>query len=810
MRFLAAVTLAAWAVGCSDRGHETPSLIRWTDPAWIGSVETEHRDLNEGILKVYLKEAVPFSVQDHKAEWYPFHPDSEFGDNGSKPGGWDPAKRTKLKSAGLLIRASSGVAFWQPIKEEPHPWVLVKFAGRFNPDAVHAVVYQLSSEPPLPETYSPGVLREAITPLILANHTLTVDREGSFTSGYFHLNPKTRGLLFTCSVGKHQEVLLESVKFYHLGAEEVWILERQKRIPDHPALDPKIYIGGTVRPSLFIPPRTTISLKEVEMGEGGEFRCALGVHLGLPEPVEVIVRARDDDDAFHEVVKKRLDPGIKDWIPIERDLSHLAGQRVKFILTCDWVEDRPHKRPPFVFCGSPALYFEEPESRDPRLNLILISLDTLRRDHLGCYGYERPVSPNMDRLAAENLLLTQVYSQAPYTLPSHVSLFTSLYPSTHGVERQADRLPNRVELLSEILQREGWSTASFSGGGFMSHHYGYYRGHDIYCEVDPLGDRYHDWIPREWPKFGDGSTGSFRKALDWMSSTKDRPFYLFLHTFMVHEYLPPLDLADQFNVDCTSDLEPSRKTRIIFTQNYFQEHGVSPENLKFFINLYDATIRAADDMIGELIDHLKHLGIYDRTLIVITSDHGEEFLEHDGILHTRTVYEELIQVPLIMRVPGIAGGRKIDTVLNQVDIMPTLLQLLGIPAPGAAQGRSFAAILRGAKERDRIVFAEVNLPGNTRRVCLIQDGWKYMEGDSDARLKYPAPYSEELYRLTEDSGEQRNMIGEQVDVEEKLKVRMHRFKGELEKTGEIIQAGDDDSSPLSAEVKKMLEEQGYL
>jgi arylsulfatase A-like enzyme len=280
---------------------------------------------------------------------------------------------------------------------------------------------------------------------------------------------------------------------------------------------------------------------------------------------------------------------------------------------------------------------------------------------------------------------------------------------------------------------------------------------------------------------------------------------------MVHDYRPPVDWADQFNRASDSGLEYGTHsvTNLVRYRKNKIGPDLTPEKLAFYVDMYDASIRTADEMFAELLEHLDQLNLLDRTIIVITSDHGEEFLEHGCVLHMTSLYEELIQVPLIIKVPGIQGAREIDTFLSQIDVMPTLLDLMNVDCPSGLQGRSFARILTGSASRDRTVFAEVNISRQIRRTCIIEEGWKYIEGDTEKNLKYPAPSARQLFNLNVDPREQKDMSDQKPGKEENLRNRMQMLQKELQKARDTRRS-EDDSSSVSPELMEMLRQQGYL
>jgi arylsulfatase A-like enzyme len=226
--------------------------------------------------------------------------------------------------------------------------------------------------------------------------------------------------------------------------------------------------------------------------------------------------------------------------------------------------------------------------------------------------------------------------------------------------------------------------------------------------------------------------------------------------------------------------------------------------------MYDATIRAADRMVEQLLDQLDRLGLEEDTLVLITSDHGEEFMEHGSVWHMKTVYEELIRVPLLIRVPGIKGGARVKTCVSQVDVMPTLLELMGVECPASVQGRSLVSLLRGEPEKDRFVYAETRMPTKSSRACIIREGWKYIEGSQDESLRYPAPAPFEVYNLAEDPGEQNNLYGTFPKVDKNLGGLMRKLETQFRQEHDALDRGEGPPHALSAELLEVLKQQGYL
>jgi len=259
----------------------------------------------------------------------------------------------------------------------------------------------------------------------------------------------------------------------------------------------------------------------------------------------------------------------------------------------------------------------------PDLNVVLISIDTLRADHLGCYGYPEPTSPAIDALAAQGALFETAISQSSATLPSHASLFTSRYPSQHKTISSGHQYTPLagVELtLAEVLHHNGYRTAAFTDGGEMAGMYQIGQGFD---DFDDLGGASDTILP---------------KAMDWLSAHHDDPFFLFLHFYDVHGpfVMTELDRARRKRIEELYEAEPG--------------HGLDlePAALAALLAAYDRALLGVDTGIQGLLDHLDGLGRSGDTLVVVLSDHGEEFMEHDLIGHGVTVYEEVLRVPLIL------------------------------------------------------------------------------------------------------------------------------------------------------------------
>ncbi|MCX6559902.1 MAG: sulfatase [Candidatus Aminicenantes bacterium] len=439
-------------------------------------------------------------------------------------------------------------------------------------------------------------------------------------------------------------------------------------------------------------------------------------------------------------------------------------------------------------------------------NVVLISIDTLRPDHLGAYGYGRPVSPAIDALAAESALFRNVYSTASWTLPAHVSMMTGLNGIRHRVFFEDDRMNPRISTLAEKMRDKGYATHAVTGAGFVSAPYGFAKGFDEYgmSQVD-IND----------PDLA-GAAG--KEAVEWVERIGDRPFFLFLHTYQVHcPYKSPRAIQDVF-------LKPNPHWRSFdVSQDLGGRAGIfkpmSESDRDNIVGLYDAGVRTTDEnMIKPLLDFLRRKGIYDRTLIVLTSDHGDEFYEHGGWNHTHNLYDELIRVPLIIKMPaGTHAGQRLDPIVRLTDIMPTILDIVGAPYdPAAIDGRSLMPVLEGQETADRVFQAEfaedvveVNIP---QRVAVNQGKLKLVLNQpySEAQLKFFAyppriPTAVELFDLQADPGEQRDIDGEPGRAE-----IVRTLVRRAQEIGALIPKREKGRSKIDPELERQLRALGYI
>ncbi len=395
-------------------------------------------------------------------------------------------------------------------------------------------------------------------------------------------------------------------------------------------------------------------------------------------------------------------------------------------------------------CAGPGEYHR------PGCSVILISIDTLRSDRLGCYGHWRDTSPHIDGLRADGSLFRHTIAQAPSTMASHASIFTSLAPAHHGafISRPSP-LPQSCTTMAEILREAGYQTVSFNDGGQISGELGFDQGFDRYV-----------CLPND-ERIVYNFSATVKLANRWLSEERRQPFFLFLHTYHTHHpYTPDKRFLDELGVTYSGSL-PYQLSPQLHQDIYSGKVRLSREDGEYFAALYDAEIRQMDHAFGGLVEQLKTLGLYEETLIILTSDHGEELGEHGCWgWHSHTLFEELLRVPLIIKFPGNDfAGAEISQQVRSLDILPTILEVVGVDPPEVLEGRSLIPPLQGRSDEPRPALSQMDLAG--RPLCLNSAGWKY----------YPSnmAYAGGLYRIDDDPLEQRNLVHHDPETAREMK-----------------------------------------
>jgi arylsulfatase A-like enzyme len=306
-----------------------------------------------------------------------------------------------------------------------------------------------------------------------------------------------------------------------------------------------------------------------------------------------------------------------------------------------------------------------------RPNIVLISVDTLRADHLSAYGYERATSPNFDRLANGGVLFEQAFSPTSWTLPGHASMLTGVDPTRHGATNWKKPIRKDIPLLAEVLSEAGYATKGVVNGTFVKPGFGFDRGFDSY-EV------YKSQAP-------ESHHAAVMKVLD---SKPTRPFFYFFHYMRVHGPYAPSPDGNPFERPFDGEISASI-TKILERWHARGKQGpvVSSAENDHLIDLYDGAILAMDAMLAQILDRLDDPSAAN-TYVILTADHGEEFMEHGFLGHSLSLYDEVIKVPLIIRGPGIEAGKRVRSIAGLIDIVPTVLDLLEIEPPSGLQVRA--------------------------------------------------------------------------------------------------------------------------
>lgn len=320
-------------------------------------------------------------------------------------------------------------------------------------------------------------------------------------------------------------------------------------------------------------------------------------------------------------------------------------------------------------------------------NLVLLTVDTLRADRLGCYGYSRDTSPVLDRLAREGTLFEEAYAQRGSTWPSLASIMTSQHPVTHGVRENGMQLSNAPDALAEVLTARGYHCGAVVANSAQQN----WEGFDSVQDVQAVPQDRH---------VADA-------AVRWLQANTERPFFLWVHYVATHDpYEPPAEF-DRFTEDgYTGRVDGG----LVSTTQVILDHVVpTKEELEHLDALYDGEVAFSDAMLEPVLDALEQGGVAEETLVAFASDHGDEMYDHHHYLfHHASVYEGVLRIPLVLWQPGaIPAGRRVDDLVQSIDIAPTLLELLELSVPASYQGRSLLPCLKGEELPAQPAFAEI-------------------------------------------------------------------------------------------------------
>lgn len=339
-------------------------------------------------------------------------------------------------------------------------------------------------------------------------------------------------------------------------------------------------------------------------------------------------------------------------------------------------------------------------------NVILITISTLRADHVGCMGYSRDTTAALDSFAKRNILFRKAFAVSGWMMPAHGSIFTSLHPAFHGATHIDRSLGDVHSTLAEILHDNGYYCAAFCCNPRLDNNHGFAQGFDLY-------DDYSASIILQTMSFGMSDNIDINKrrtndliddaAIRWLRNNTHRPFFLFVHYYDNHwDYLPPPPYDKLYDPNYSGPIDG-----VGIPREPLYSNPPDQRDIEHIIALYDGEVKQTDGDLGRMLDSLDSLGLLDTSIVVIAGDHGEQFYEHGHTSH-QGLFEELIHIPLAISIPEVKRkGRTIDSLVSQVDIMPTILDYLHMTVPAACQGESLRPVIEEkAQSVNEFVFAE--------------------------------------------------------------------------------------------------------
>lgn len=439
---------------------------------------------------------------------------------------------------------------------------------------------------------------------------------------------------------------------------------------------------------------------------------------------------------------------------------------------------------------------------DRRLSVLLVSFDAQRADHLGCYGYDRATSPVVDRLAAEGVSFDRAFCPVPSTSPSHASMLTGVRPQTHGVRANAYVLDPRAETIAETFSKAGYATGGFTTNVLLGSRFGFSQGFDSYVEsghVEKIGSwnlgllvqslTVKEMIDKFLYRYRGGGDPTVRAAKAWLAKIGDRPFFVFFHLLDPHT---PYDPREPFRSRFPEEARRSEN------QLWF-DTGNDPARLARALSLYDGEVASADAKLGELLRFLAAAGRDRNLLVVFTADHGENLGDHRPFFGHRDVYDSVLHVPLVFHLPGeLPEGERVEALVDNRDIVPTILALAGIPAPPEVEGRDLGPALRGTDGPGEPYF-------------LAYHGKRYALRTRDRKLMLDFKSGERrLYHLDSDPRETRSLAGDEAEEADTLEQILRSEVKRVERGDYLREEEGARMETLDRETKERLRALGYL
>jgi arylsulfatase A-like enzyme len=505
------------------------------------------------------------------------------------------------------------------------------------------------------------------------------------------------------------------------------------------------------------------------------------------------------------------------WADADVDLSPFAGRPIKLSLICESARE-----------GAVALWANPLITTGPavrRPNVLIYMIDTMRADHTSLYGYTRDTTPFLKKLGATGVVFDDCQAQATWTKASTASLMTSLYSFTHGIVNDYDTIPKGAYTLAEQLRAAGYVTASMVANPFAGRTTGLQRGFDYMLEYPAVLRNRSETIDR-----GTDSAAVNKIVMPWLQQHRDEPFFLYAHTTDPHApYRPPPPFDAKFG-NPTESAEFDRTYMQLRNQREYgggtvinrascRKSGVDPDRfITQAIDRYDGEILHNDKTFEVLVGKMKELGVLDNTLIIVVSDHGEEFWDHGWTAHGHSVYQELTHAALLMWNPKLLpAARRVAEPVQLIDVMPTVLDLLGLRAPTLIQGQSLLPLARGQAFRRRapVMTSRFAHPGaqatgpvvenRTNSFALIDSKWKLIYRDN---AKEVGINRVELFDRSSDRAETKNIAAQRPRDVERMMEEVGKWIGAQKQIRAVL--GSTGKSVLDQQTIEQLRSLGYL
>jgi arylsulfatase A-like enzyme len=516
----------------------------------------------------------------------------------------------------------------------------------------------------------------------------------------------------------------------------------------------------------------------VELKEGTHLSYRLGVDSKIPLKI---------GDLTAKVYYKRLDGSFfrrgklnlvaKDEFTLESnfqgafkntdaDLSSLAPSRGELIFVISGPQSKTVNA--MVLWGQPAIY---QYSTTPHKNVLLIGVDTLRRDALSMYGGRPEVTPELERLSQNGVVFNKNWSQAPWTVPSFTTVLTGLYPAQTASTLVTDQIPEAATILSEMLLPKGFATSIVCGSAYLGNdNSGFQQGMECL-----------------WYKPDLNPEDEVAAAIDSIKRNKDRNWFLFLHIMDPHgPYQPAQEHIDRL---CDPNYEGKYKTSFADGAEWQIATEKPPQvEINRVRSLYDAEVAGVDHAVGELFSELEKDGLLDQTLIIFCADHGEEFYDHGQFEHGQSLQDEMMHLPLMLWAPGIKGGQRLDAITGNIDITPTILDYLDLtPEQNDFPGFSLFDTIDGKAPQKRTIFGEGNLRRSSHTKYVLE--WPY-------KLDYDYFTSlSKLYNLETDLAETTDITSQNAELASRLREEIDQRLKPIESTFVLTMLGNPEGGP---------------